>query len=63
MTRTERGRRYLLSGILSCGECGGSMVICSGGGKRGYVKYGCHTHKQSGMCGNKLMIRQDRLED
>ena len=33
------------------------MVICAGGGKRGYVKYGCHAHKQSGMCGNKLMIR------
>jgi hypothetical protein len=39
------------------------MVICAGGGKRGYVKYGCHAHKHNGMCGNKLMIRQDRLEE
>ncbi len=62
MTRTERGRRYLFSGTLVCGECGGSMVIAAGGGRRGYVKYGCHTHKHNGMCGNKLMIRQDRLE-
>ena len=62
MTRTERGRTYLFSGILTCGECGGNMVICSGGGKRGYVKYGCHAHKHNGMCANKLMIRQDRLE-
>ena len=38
-------------------------VICAGSGKRGYVKYGCHAHKQSGMCDNKLTIRQDRLEE
>ena len=62
MTRTERARNYLFSGVLVCGECGGSMVICAGGGKRGYVKYGCHAHKQNGMCDNKLLIRQDRLE-
>ena len=62
MQRTERSRRYLFSGSLICEPCGGSIVICAGGGKRGYVKYGCHTHKQSGMCDNKLMIRQDRLE-
>jgi DNA invertase Pin-like site-specific DNA recombinase len=63
MTRTERGRRYLFSGSLVCGECGGSIVICAGGGKRGYVKYGCHAHKHTGVCTNKLMIRQDRLEE
>jgi len=52
----------LFSGALVCGECGGSMVICTGSGKRGYVKYGCHAHKHNGVSGNKLMIRQDRLE-
>jgi site-specific DNA recombinase len=62
LTRTERGRTYLFSGALVCGQCGGAMVICTGGGKRGYVKYGCHDHKHTGVCGNKLMIRQDRLE-
>jgi site-specific DNA recombinase len=61
-TRTDRSRSYLFSGLLVCGTCGGSMVIAAGGGTRGYVKYGCHTHKHSGVCGNKLMIRQDRLE-
>jgi len=61
-TRTDRSRRYLFSGLLVCGMCGGNMVIASGSGKRGYVKYGCHAHKHSGVCGNKLMIRQDRLE-
>ena len=29
---------------------------------RGYVKYGCHTRKHTGVCENKLMIRRDRLE-
>jgi site-specific DNA recombinase len=62
LTRTARGRSYLFSGILVCGKCGGSMVICAGGGKRDYVKYGCHAHKHNGMCNNKLMMRQDRLE-
>jgi site-specific DNA recombinase len=63
MTRTECSRRYLFSGVLMCGNCGGSMVIATGSGKRGYVKYGCHVRKQSGMCDNALMIRQDRLEE
>jgi site-specific DNA recombinase len=62
LTRTLRARTYLFSGLLACGQCGGSMVICAGGGKRGYVKYGCHAHKHTGVCENKLMIRQDRLE-
>ena len=59
----RRGRAYLFSGNLVCGVCGGSMVVCAGGGKRGYVKYGCHQHKHNGTCDNKLMIRQDRLEE
>jgi site-specific DNA recombinase len=63
MTRTVRGRSYLFSGVLACGVCGGNMVICAGGGKRGYVKYGCHAHKHNGMCANRMMIRQDRLEE
>ena len=54
---------YLFSGMLSCGKCRGGMVICSGGGKRGYVKYGCHEHRKSGTCENNWYIRQDRVED
>jgi site-specific DNA recombinase len=38
-------------------------VIVSGGGKRGYVKYGCPAHRYRGSCGNGLYIRQDRVED
>ena len=60
--RTERRRRYIFSGFLVCGICGSKMVIASGSGKRGYVKYGCPSHRYRGTCSNGLMIRQDRLE-
>ena len=63
LERIQRGCSYLFSGTLVCGVCGGSMVICAGGGKRGYTKYRCHAHKHTGVCDNKLMIRQDRLEE
>jgi DNA invertase Pin-like site-specific DNA recombinase len=63
MNRTKQSRRYLFSGVLICGECGSRIVITSGNGKRGYVKYGCPSHRYRGVCSNKLTIRQDRLED
>ena len=63
LCRTQRSRTYLFSGILVCGKCGSSMVIVSGGGKRGYVKYGCHSHKHNGVCDNNWTIRRDRLEE
>ena len=59
---TERSKRYIFSGFLVCGVCGSKMVIVSGSGKRGYVKYGCPSHRYRGICANGLMIRQDRLE-
>jgi site-specific DNA recombinase len=62
LCRTQQSRKYLFSGLLTCGDCGSSMVIISGGGKRGYVKYGCHAHKHSGVCANNWTIRRDRLE-
>jgi hypothetical protein len=39
------------------------MVIATGSGGRGYVKYGCHARKHNGMCDNGLMIRQDGREE
>jgi DNA invertase Pin-like site-specific DNA recombinase len=63
LCRTQRSRTYLFSGLLGCGRCGSNMVIISGGGKRGYVKYGCHTHKHTGTCDNCWTIRRDRLEE
>ena len=62
MSRTENARSYLFSGLMLCGECGSAIVIISGRGKRGYVKYGCPSHRYRGVCGNALTIRQDRLE-
>jgi site-specific DNA recombinase len=62
LCRTQISRTYLFSGLLVCGVCKSNMVIVSGGGKRGYVKYGCHTHKHSGVCANNWTIRRDRLE-
>ena len=38
------------------------MIIVSGNGKRGYVKYGCPSHRYRGVCANKVLIRRDRLE-
>jgi site-specific DNA recombinase len=63
LNRTEHSRQYLFSGLLVCGECGSRMVIISGRGTRGYVKYGCPSHRYRGVCDNKLTIRQDRLEE
>ena len=42
--------------------CGSWLVISSGSGKRGYVKYGCPSHRYQGTCSNGLMIRQGCLE-
>ncbi len=61
--RTENSKSYVFSGILRCSTCGAKMVIVSGGGKRGYVKYGCPRHRCRGTCENKLYIRRDRLEE
>ena len=63
LSRTEHSRQYLFSGLLVCGLCGSRMVIISGRGRRGYVRYGCPSHRYRGVCDNRLTIRQDRLEE
>ena len=45
-----RPPRYLLSGILRCGECGGPMVIVD------RYRYGCLRHKDAGTCESRLRI-------
>ena len=62
MNRTIGSRSYLFSGLLVCSECTSKLVIISGRGKRGYVRYGCPSHRYRGVCHNVLTIRQDRLE-
>jgi site-specific DNA recombinase len=61
--RKGHGPRYLFSGFIYCGLCGSRMVIVSGNGRRGYVKYGCPSHRYRGVCKNAIMIRRDRLEE
>jgi site-specific DNA recombinase len=61
--RMGRGPRYLFSGFIYCGLCGSEMIIVSGNGRRGYVKYGCPSHRYRGVCKNATMIRRDRLEE
>ena len=46
----------LLSGLLTCGECGGSYTIVRPG------KYGCATHREKGTCANGRQISADILE-
>ena len=55
--------RYLLSGIVKCGVCGGNLVITSGRSRRGHRRYGCSQHFYRGTCPNGLQIRKDWLEE
>ncbi len=56
--RSERARRprYLLSGLLKCGLCGG------GYSKISQYHYGCSTARNKGTCDNILTIRRDSVE-
>jgi len=57
--RSERARRpkYLLSGLLQCGVCGG------GYSKISQQHYGCSTARNKGTCDNLLSIRRDIIEE
>jgi site-specific DNA recombinase len=56
--RSERARRprYLLSGLLKCGTCGGGFSKIS------QSHYGCSTARNKGTCDNLLVLRRDDLE-
>jgi site-specific DNA recombinase len=58
-------KKYLFSGILKCGECGGSVVLVCGRGRHGADRYGCSLHNQRGesICRNGLLVRRDELEE
>jgi site-specific DNA recombinase len=60
----HQGKRpkYLLSGLLVCGECGSHYIVQS---KRQNVQwYGCAAHAERGpaICTNGRMIRRERIE-
>lgn len=56
----EKNRRpkHILSGLVTCGSCGGSWTIHSGN------RWGCSRHKEGGKhaCANNRIISTDRLE-
>lgn len=56
---SERARRprYLFSGILKCGQCGGAYTLV------GKHHYGCADVRNRGTCDNRLTIRRDQLEE
>jgi site-specific DNA recombinase len=57
--RTNRAaRRYLLSGLLRCGLCGGKLYACP---KNGVPRYGCHTGADLRGCG-RIYIYAGALE-
>ena len=53
---TARRPRYLLSGLLKCGACGGGFSKVS------KHHYGCSTARNKATCDNMLVIRRDVLE-
>ena len=48
--------RFLLSGLLRCGCCGGGYTIVA------RDRYGCATRRQKGLCGNSRTITRRELE-
>jgi DNA invertase Pin-like site-specific DNA recombinase len=58
MTRTAASRKYLFSGLLRCGLCGGNMTIRT----TNPVRYGCSNHRESKSCSNKATILLKSLE-
>lgn len=49
--------KYLLSGLLRCGECGAHYVIAN------RHEYGCSSHIDGRACGNNIRVRRESLED
>ncbi len=55
--------KYVFSGLLKCGECGGAITIVSGKGRTHRAAfYGCPAHEYRDTCKNERRIRSDRLE-
>ena len=55
LNRAHR-RRFLLSGLLLCGMCGGGYTIM------GKDRYGCAAHRSKGTCGNDRTIGRQAIE-
>ena len=55
LNRAHR-RRFLLSGLLKCGLCGGYTIV-------GKDRYGCATRRAKGTCANAITIIRQEIED
>ena len=55
LNRAHR-HNFLLSGLLTCGCCGGTYTIM------GKDRYGCATHRSKGTCDNTRTILRQRVE-
>jgi site-specific DNA recombinase len=55
LNRAHR-RKFLLSGLLKCGCCGGGFTIVA------QDRYGCATHRNKGTCANGTTIRRQEIE-
>jgi site-specific DNA recombinase len=55
LNRAHR-RKFLLSGLLKCGCCGGGFTIV------GQDRYGCATHRTKGTCANSATISRQEIE-
>ncbi len=55
LNRAHR-RRFLFSGLLKCGLCGGGYTIM------GKDRYGCATHRAQGTCTNTRTITRQAIE-
>ena len=56
-----RRKKYLLSGLVQCGQCGGNMTVAGSGARRAYY---CANAKEKGaaICKGIPGIRIDRLQ-
>ncbi len=53
-------RGYLLSGLMFCGQCGGTYTAMTAGK---YAKFGCSSRREKGVCGNRRMISRSILDN
>jgi hypothetical protein len=65
LTHGHAKQVYLFSGLLTCGECGGSITLVGGRAKTSRSEYGCSLHAQRGdsICKNDLRIQRQQLEE
>jgi site-specific DNA recombinase len=52
----QRRPKHLLSGLGSCGKCGGGWI------RQSHAYWGCGRRKDGGGCNNRLTIHTDRYE-